>query len=227
MLTPKQVDEYFSGGIGSANWKGIGIATFIALCLFGEAKWWSIALGVLIVIGIIGYLISLYSNITDKQFDDSIMELAKIRIEESFDKLGIGKDDIVAEPMYIFTYDANEQGLQSKIGNDGKFRCNPLILTIVHFGNNQLLLNTASLDLKNRNKNTGNTNEFFYKDITSVSVNESTITINEKEKRTVKQFLINVHGSAECNVEVIGNVELATNAVSVIRKMLRQKKVSD
>lgn len=193
----------------------------IIISIFNEFTWGKLVVAVIFIfISICAY--SVLSDIpSDTEIDNFINEVAQIRLTQSFDKLNINKDDTISEPLCIFGI-ANSENLCSKIGKDGVVRFNPQKLTIVHFTKSQLLINEASLDLLNPEQNIGATNEFFYKDISSVSI---------YDQDDMKRFAIRVHGQQECDMAIatkeITNpraLEIAEKAVNTIRQTLRERK---
>ena len=187
-----------------------------AIGSFVEGHWilGIIAIVVALVLG--GMVMSIPS---DADIDASFDELAKKRIQQSLEKLGLEDGDIIREPLTIIgvgNYD------KAKEGSDGVWRFNPMVVEIIHFGKNQLLTNTVQLDLLNQNSYTGKTNEFFYKDISAVSIEDS----NDGGVAS-KRFLIKVHGQVELNTGIQKTQEsVAEDAVKAIRKTLCKRRES-
>lgn len=213
MVTENDAGMYFDFPKGKVI-AGCVFAVFVAIGLFSDGHWiWGIvAIIVVLVLG--GLIMSIPS---DADIDASFDELAKKRIKESLEKLGLEESDIIREPLTIIgvgNYD------KAKEGSDGVWRFNPMVVEIIHFGKNQLLTNTVQLDLLNQNSYTGKTNEFFYKDISAVSIEDS----NDGGVAS-KRFLIKVHGQVELNTGIQKKQEsVAEDAVKAIRKTLREKK---
>lgn len=189
-------------------------AVFVAIGLFSDGHWiWGIV-AIIVAIGLGALVAGIPSDVA---IDASFDELAKKRIKESLEKLGLEESDIIREPLTIIgvgNYD------KAKEGSDGVWRFNPMVVEIIHFGKNQLLTNTVQLDLLNQNSYTGKTNEFFYKDISAVSIEDS----NDGGVAS-KRFLIKVHGQVELNTGIQKKQEsVAEDAVKAIRKTLREKK---
>lgn len=154
---------------------------------------------------------------SDADIDASFNELAQIRIKESLEKLGIEEGDIIREPLTIIGVGNYEH---AKEGSDGVWRFNPMVVEVIHFGKNQLLTNTVQLDLLNQKNYVGKTNEFFYKDISAVSIED-----DNSGGVASKRFLIKVHGQVELNTGIQkGGEASAEEAVKTIRKTLREKK---
>lgn len=193
---------------------GCVVAAILAISGFSNGMW---IFGIIALIVAIGLGILIITIPSDSEIDDSFKELAQKRVKESLDKLGLEDSDIIREPL-IVTGVGNYT--HSKQGSDEVWRFNPMVVEIIHFGKNQLLTNTVKLDLIHQNEYSGKTNEFFYKDITAVSIEDS-----KNDDGTSKQFVIKVHGQVELNTGIQSNQEsIAEDAVKTIRKTLREKK---
>lgn len=193
---------------------GCVVAGGIAIGLFSDGHWiWGI-IATVVALGLIGMIMAIPS---DADIDASFNELAQKRIKESLDKLGLEEGDIIREPLTIIGVG---DYTHSKEGGDNLWRFNPMVVEIIHFGKNQLLTNTVQLDLLNRKNYVGKTNEFFYKDISAVSIED-----DNSGGVASKRFLIKVHGQVELNTGIQKNQEAtAEDAVKTIRKTLREKK---
>lgn len=216
MVDKFEAEMYFKWGkIKDALFFATFALVFLAVIAFWNNNW---AYGIIVLI-IIGVLEIIEKKLfpSDSEIDDSFKELAQKRVKESLDKLGLEDSDIIREPL-IITGVGNYT--HSKQGSDEVWRFNPMVVEIIHFGKNQLLTNTVQLDLINQDNYSGKTNEFFYKDITAVSIEDS-----KNNNGTSKQFVIKVHGQVELNTGIQSNQEsIAEDAVKTIRKTLREKK---
>lgn len=213
MVDKFEAEMYF-GWSKSKLIGGCVVAVILAISGFSSGSWIFGIIALIVAIGL-GILIIIIPS--DSEIDDSFKELAQKRVKESLDKLGLEDSDIIREPL-IITGVGNYT--HSKQGSDEVWRFNPMVVEIIHFGKNQLLTNTVQLDLINQDNYSGKTNEFFYKDITAVSIEDS-----KNNNGTSKQFVIKVHGQVELNTGIQSNQEsIAEDAVKTIRKTLREKK---
>ncbi len=163
------------------------------------------------------YIASLFPS--DADIDRSFIELKDEKAKDSLDRLGIEKQDIIREPFIVMGADV-ERFEDSVEGEDKVMRYNPMVAAVIHFGKNQIFVNEISLNLIEPNGYVGKTNEFFYKDISSVSI---------QDEKAGKMFSIKVQGEIELAIAVDmdrASLEAAEEAVSTIRKMLREKKQS-
>ena len=218
MITQERAETYFAKEKPEILWAvGSILAGVVILYLLTESwnTWKLIVGGIFIFVGII--LIKMRNEYpSDAEIDASFIKLKDIKAGLSLDKLGISKEDIVREPLKVLgVYNYQYE----KVGDDGLTRYNPMQVEIMHFGKNQLFVNTVDVDLINQNAYVGKTNEFFYKDISAVSIQDSDNT---------KRFVIKVSGETELDVAIYCNdqdsLRSAEEAVNVIRKILREIK---
>lgn len=213
MLTEDSAKMYFEWN-KSKLVGGCVVAGGIAIGLFSDGHWvWGI-IAIVVALGLIGMIMAIPS---DADIDASFNKLAQKRIKESLDKLGLEEGDIIREPLTIIGVG---DYTHAKEGSDNLWRFNPMVVEVIHFGKNQLLTNTVQLDLLNQKNYVGKTNEFFYKDISAVSIED-----DNSGGVASKRFLIKVHGQVELNTGIQKNQEAtAEDAVKTIRKTLREKK---
>lgn len=212
MVSESKAEMYFKRG----KIKDALLFATIAVAFLGAiAFWngnWKYGIIALIVVGVLE-IIEKKLFPSDSEIDDSFKELAQKRVKESLDKLGL--ED--SEPLIITGVGNFTHSIEGR-GNIWRF--NPMVVEIIHFGENQLLTNTVKLDLIHQNEYSGKTNEFFYKDITAVSIEDS-----KNDDGISKRFVIKVNEQVELNTGIQSNQEsIAEHAVKTIRKTLREKK---
>jgi|GEM_PF-6821864 len=218
MVTQERAKTYFTEKKTNILWV-VGAFVMGALFLFSlkdEWSWWMLIIGCIFIL--VGFGLKLMRNDypNDAEIDTSFIELKEAKADLSLEKLGISKEDIVREPLKVLGV---YQYQYEKVGDDGLTRYNPMQVEVMHFGKNQLFVNTIDVDLINQNAYVGKTNEFFYKDISAVSIQDSNNT---------KRFVVKVSGETELDVGIYCNdqdsLKSAEEAVSVIRKILREVK---
>lgn len=213
MVSESKAEMYFKWN-KSKLIGGCVLAVILAISGFSNGMW-IFGIIALIVAVVLGVIINKFPS--DSKIDASFKELEQKRVKESLDKLDIEDSDIVREPLIIMGVG---NYTHSKQGSDKIWRFNPMVVEIIHFGKNQLFINTVELDLINQSKYLGKTNEFFYKDITAVSIED-----NKDSYGTSKRFVIKVHGQVELNTGIQSNQEtIAEDVVKTIRKTLRENK---
>lgn len=173
----------------------------------------------------------------DNWLDEDIQAILK---ERPFNKLGISKDDLVAESMLVVGpiywnvsgFDVND--ILMKTGKDGFNRYSIWTVQLFLFTENYLCSYKCNYNwLKNTYINES-TNEFFYKDVVSVKTDTVSSAITLKDGQHLVQseaFQLKLMGD---EVTVITNdaslktsnamTSKAEKAVQSIRVMLRDKK---
>lgn len=220
MVTPRQAEIYFRGLINGWEKSNFVVAAVISVVLMIVCFWngdWGWGFIFLLACIIVCYLISLFPS--DEDIDRSFIELKDEKAKDSLSRLGIDEKDIIRQPFIVMGADV-ERFDDSKEGDDKIIRYNPMIAVVIHFGQNQLFVNEISLNLMEPNGYVGKTNEFFYKDISSVSI---------QDEKAGRMFSLKVQGEIELAIAVDidkKSLEAAEEAVSTLRKMLREKKQS-
>jgi hypothetical protein len=173
----------------------------------------------------------------DKWLDDDIQSIIKDR---PFDKLGISKEDLVAEsmlvvgPIYWYVNGFDQNDILAKEGKDGFNRFTAWTVQLFMFTENYLCSYKCDYNwLKNTYINES-TNEFFYKDVVSVktdTVSSAHTLMDGQQMVHSEAFQLNLMGD---EVTVITNdaslktssamTSKAEKAVQSIRVMLRDKK---
>lgn len=218
MVTEYKAKMYFKWNKGKLT-GGVMFAILLAIAFLDNKSWTLAIIAVIVAFVLIAMVIMIPF---DADIDASFSKLAQMHTKESLDRLGINESDIVREPLTIIGVGNYKQ---AKKGRDKLWRFNPMVVEVIHFGKNQLLTNTVQLDLLNQKNYIGKTNEFFYKDISTVSIEDVDIKDDNLVRVANKRFLIKVHGQVELNTAIQKNQEAtAEDAVKTIRKTLREKK---
>lgn len=218
MLTPEQIETYFTKK--KANLLAFDVCITIA-CLFVMVSK-EYLLGFLVVIVLAGVRVFAYftnKNFpADAQIDQTFEQIQEMRKKQVFSKLGINKEDIVRDPLTIVGFNSYTY---AKKGEDGVNRFNPMQMEVIYFTKNQLLVASVEIDIMCQDESdySGRTNEFFYQDVSTVSI---------YDEDNSKRFIIKVHGQNECNIRINTSnkrsLVTAEEAVMSIRKALRENK---
>jgi hypothetical protein len=159
-------------------------------------KWtiWVIILGVLMLatqsagavvmgLGAIGLgiwgIVSSSQRPSDEQVDAWIMESLKKLHKRALEKTGLEESDLIGEPVAVYGprfWNIAGAAAGIKKGNDGIVRFMPLGVTIINFTPNQLVAYQCALDLTTSNPLHESTDEYFYRDVVSVSTQSKSIT---------------------------------------------------
>ena len=131
-----------------------------------------------IAIGIWG-LVTYYQKPTDEQMDAWIQEDLKDLQARALAKTGIDQSELIGEPVMVYgprfwNIGGAEVGIRK--GKDGVVRFMPLGVTVINFTPNQLVAYQCALDLTTGNPLSESTDEYFYRDVVSVSTQSKTMT---------------------------------------------------
>jgi hypothetical protein len=205
---------------------------------------------ILVVIGIVG--LTALRKPSDQQMDQWWQQELESLKKKALSKVGFDSADCIADPVSVWGPRVENTGgvpLQLKKGSDGIVRFNPVDVSIINFGEHQLVGYQTSYDRFTGNPLQEETNEYFYKDVVSVTTKTDTTSrdvIVGKEKRRVQlknseTFRLTTSGGTEITVFLRDEALLeevkqakggtlpttqAEQAVASVRRMLRDKKVS-
>ncbi len=156
----------------------------------------------------------------------------------SMDKFSFDHAKIVARSELTYIADRTNAQYRQKFGRDKKWRFTPLLLSVISFGQDQLLCYSCSFDLITGKASDETTHEFFYKDIVSASTNfEKQRSIHdEKILIDIEKFTITTSAGTKFSIHIKDpNFDLSKkgetawgavgeSAIQAIRKCLREKK---
>jgi hypothetical protein len=227
-------------------------------------KWavWMIVLGVpllfakglgilFIALGVYG-LVRYFQKASDAQVDAWIEESLKKLQTQALNKIGTDPTDLVNPDggAVVITGLVGDvawpQGtfIGYRTGKDKVFRFSPLDVTIVNFTRDQLLVYQCALDLTTGNALSEKTDEYFYRDVVSVSTVTESANVRVSAKKVVQAkaaetFKLTTSGGTSVKVtlsdpEVLKEVggggtipkTRSDKAIQTVRKMLREKKAS-
>jgi len=199
---------------------------------------------VLIGIGIWG-IVDWSKKPDDAQMDAWLDEDLKVLHGKALSKTGTDQSELVGEPVMVtgprFWNVANAD-VAFKKGKDNVFRFTPVGVTVLNFTANQLISYSCVLDLTTGNPLNESTDEYFYRDVVSVSTKTKSQTVQVAGKGSLQlnaaeTFELTTSGGT--SIEVLlrdpsliqmmgGGGEIPTTraekAIQTVRKMLREKK---
>lgn len=226
-------------------------------------KWavWCIVIGVAllfteeqssVVIGIILIAIGIIRLVTmkrpsDQQMDQWWQQEDASLMAKSLGKAGFDSADCVAEPVTVWGPRVASTGgvpIQLKKGKDDVVRYNPVDVSILNFGEHQLIGYQTAYDRLTGNALQEATDEYFYKDVVSVSTKTDTtsrdVVVNKEKTRiqlkNSEMFRLTTSGGTSIDVflrdeallQAIKGGSISTTqaeqAVQSVRRMLRDKK---
>ncbi len=198
-----------------------------------------------LVFGILG-LVKTKGRVSDQQidewFEDDLERLEKV----SLNKLGIDETELISDPVPITgmsLWSGDNANIMFRKGKDGILRFTPIEINILNFTQNQLLIYRCVFDFATGRVLDERTEEYFYKDIVSISTK-----VEHGEKINTKKFgVIKLNAAKMLTLVTSGGTSLsvllydpmiikklgggkiptirAEKAIQVVRKMLRDKKV--
>jgi len=159
-------------------------------------KWaiWMIIIGLpllaakflgLIPIGLgIWGIVSYYQKPGDAEMDAWIQEDMKNLQTRALAKTGLDPSELIAESVMVYgprfwNIGGAEVGI--KKGDDGIVRFMPIGITVINFTPHQLVAYQCALDLTTGNPLSESTDEYFYRDVVSVSTQSKTQTWDKAE----------------------------------------------
>lgn len=183
---------------------------------------------------------------TDQEIDLWIGEEIKKTFDKALTKTGTEASQIVGEKVVIRGFPSIWQLGGATVafikGKDDYLRFTPLNVHIINFTENQLISYGCDLDLSTGKMINESTDEYFYKDVVSVSTKTKNQTVKLPDG-TVKQdvssetFELTTSGGTSISVRLtdpetvkflgggqIQQTSLAESAIQTVRKMLREKK---
>jgi hypothetical protein len=142
--------------------KGLGI--ILGLILMGLGIW---------------RIVAWFQRPSDKQMDAWIAEDLKKLHTRALEKTGFDQSELIGEPVAVYgprfwNIEGVEVGI--KKGKDGVVRFMPLGVTVINFTPHQLVAYQCALDLTTGNPLHEGTDEYFYRDVVSVSTQSKSIT---------------------------------------------------
>ena len=184
---------------------------------------------------------------TDKQMDAFISEDLVHAKVKSLQSTSTDHSELVGESVVITGprfYNTGGAQVMYRKGDDNILRYSPINVTVLDMTQNQLMAYQSALDLTTGKYLSESTDEYFYKDVVSVSTKaeSQTMTLPIKGQNVTHQFnaaltfVLTTSGGTSIKT-VLRDDELITKmgggdmptteaerAIQVVRKMLREKK---
>jgi hypothetical protein len=195
--------------------------------------------GILLIGGGIAVLAMERNKPSDAQMDLWIEDDLQGLNAKALNKSGTDPSECVGEKVLVtgprFWNVAGAPILYKK-GNDNTLRFTPIGVNVINFTAHQLISYSCVLDLTTGNALNESTDEYFYKDVVSVSTQTKSLTLENYQLKSAETFVLTTSGGT--SVEVVlsdpqliekmggGNIPKtqAEKAIQTVRKMLREKK---
>lgn len=199
-------------------------------------------------LGALGIYLYTQGKPTDQQMDQWLEEDLLKLSEKALLKTGTDKDETKADPVTVTGprfWDVGGASILWKRGKDKILRYSPMEVSVINFTEHQLLSYKCVLDRTTGNPLNEGTEEFFYKDVVSVSTTTESETKDEAKDMGVlgkiqmnaaEYFMLLNAGGGKLRVFLrdpkliaeMGGGEIPTTraekAIAAIRTMLRAKK---
>ncbi len=182
---------------------------------------------------------------SDQQMDEWLDEDLKALERKALSKTGTDESECVSESVNVFGprfWDIGRAEVKFKKGGDNVLRYSPVEVSVISFTQNQLVSYKCVLDRFTGNALNEETEEYFYKDVVSVSTKTESRNVDvaslggSLHLKTAECFTLTTSGGTSLSVflrdqaliEKMGGGELPTTraekAMQAVRKMLREKK---
>jgi len=161
---------------------------FLWILSFGEADEMTTLLGVFGLIAAIAGVVLIYSHLkgqpSDYQVDKWLEEDLKYLSRRAVDKCGADDSELIAEPVTItgpYIWYTGDAKVLFKKGKDNILRFTPIRVVVVNFTQKQLLIYSCVYDLIDGKLLNESTDEYFFKDVVSVSTRLESMSITIPE----------------------------------------------
>jgi hypothetical protein len=187
----------------------------------------------MVVVG--GFGIYSYTNtVSDQQIDEWTNEDLGMLDKKALKKVGVDESELVGEPSIIF---GPADFSVMKVGKDKRIRFGRVRGMVVNFGQHQLLVYTCTIDITTGNTLHESTDEYFYRDVVSVSTKTRDGQVGNVRLAEGEYFTLTTSGGTAAEIFLhspeigkrFGGEMPATDAerhIQSIRKMLREKKMA-
>jgi len=124
-------------------------------------------------------IVSWYRKPTDQEMDAWVEEALKSVRARALNKSGLDLSELIGAPVVVYGprfWNIGGAAVGIRKGNDGIVRFMPLGVTVINFTPNQLVAYQCALDLTTGNPLSESTDEYFYRDVVSVSTQSKSMT---------------------------------------------------
>ncbi len=180
---------------------------------------------------------------TDQQIDAYLKEDLEDLGKKALSKFAIEQSQLTRQAVFITgpkLWDVAGARIAFKRGKDSNLRFNPIEVCVINFGANQLLAYKCVFDFMTGNPLNESTDEYFYKDVVSVSTKTESKTVMfrnvQLQMNAAESFALTTSGGTSISVMLkdptliqrmgggVISTTLAEEATLAIRTILREKK---
>jgi hypothetical protein len=228
----KRIQKYFTAAF--PKWALILVAIGVLILLGGLSASSAGAILFGLLLGAAGgFGIYSYTQVpTDQQIDEWTAEDLSDLGQRALKKSGIDESELVGESA-IITGPADFA--VRKVGKDRRLRFGKIAGMVVNFGQNQLLVYTCTVDITTGNTLHETTDEYFYRDVVSVSTKVKDGQLGAIRIASGEYFTLTTSGGTAAEI-FLASPEIgkqfggempssdAQRHIQTIRRMLRDKK---
>lgn len=207
----------------------IGVVLTLILSGLGAA----LIIGLLVVAGGIALLYFTFAGKpTDAEIDsDAASAIADVK-KRALGKLGLDEDEVkLIDPVAVhgYYYKNIASGVQVKLGKDRVFRSSNYEGVVLFFSEHQLHAYKFQFSLVSPQESREQTDEYFYKDVVSVSTQSETFKITDvkgnSQQVNFEEFKLTTTGgtSITSSIRDEGSV---SRVISGARSLIREKKIA-
>lgn len=243
-INRSRIEYYFIGKIEPALYT---LLFAVGFCAFGQEYSW---IGLLLIVGCVFALVNYFKKMpSDADMDIWLEEESLTFPAKALAKCGVDESECVADQVIVWgprIFNHGNAPFLVKKGKDNLIRYNPLDLTIINFGVDQLLCYQCSYDRTSGAFLMETTEEYFYQDVVSVATSsddkpkEIEVGRNKQKVQSKSRETFRLTTSGGTSITVVlrddGLIQMnnlkggdmpttqAENAIQSVRRMLRDKK---
>jgi len=223
--------KYFKQSSPKAGIVLILIGVFLTLALSGAGG--ALIIGLLFVAGGIATLVLQNSGKpTDADIDaDAASAVADVQ-KRALNKLGLDADQVkLIDPVTVhgYYYRSIASGLQVKRGKDGDFRSSNYEGVVLFFSEHQLHSYKFQSSLVSPQESREQTDEYFYKDVVSVSTQSETFNLTDvkgnSQQVNFEEFKLTTTGGTSITSSIRDEGSIS-RVISGARNLIREKKIA-
>lgn len=165
----EQIKKYFKPFPKSAVW----------MIILGVPLTAAFGLGIILIILGVWRILSWRRRPSDRQVDEWIEDDLRGLEKRALERTGLDESELVSETVLLtglrfWNIGGAEVGIQK--GRDDVIRFTPLGVTVLNFTEHQLVAFQCALDLMTGNPLSESTDEYFYRDVVSLSMKTESMT---------------------------------------------------
>lgn len=219
------LEKYFAPpkGIGTPlKVTGVGIAIFLIGCVGAGAAFILIGLVVIAAGAFWIYNNKKPSGLTDNQVQAVIDQAALPALSEAYNRFGLVPESLIADPVVLTGPNFRSP---AKKGLDGEWRTAKNFVNVLLFTEKSVHLYTHKYDVLKPSDRSGQTEEYFYRHIVSVSTSEQEFkVVSDGAEATIREDTLLLRNSGgEPIVLSAYNSNQLNAAVSAARSVIQER----